>query len=166
MQLSPTKIKQLESIALKLKVNPDLLLDALLDIGIKKKTNRVVEPIRKRTPEEKVKAIEEEALNKGWTYEQLWKIPKYKNYSEMGLICFIDDHITIGEVTEKHIVLLHERPVGGPVINNFYNMLVEQPWITKTHGNSLTLNDNILNANELVANVEIVNTKNEKVFKE
>lgn len=160
MQLSPVKIRQLESIALKLKVNPDLLLDALLDIGLKKRSKKE-EKVIKLTPQQKVKAIEEEALNKGWTYEQLWKMPKYKNYSEMSLICFLDDYTTIGEVTEKYIVLLHERPVGGPVINNFYNILVEQPWITKTHGNSHTSNYNILNANELVADVEMVNTKNE-----
>lgn len=130
MQLSPAKIKQLESIALKFKVNPDLLVDALLDVGLKKRSKKE-EKIIKLTPQQKVKAIEEKALNKSWSYEQLWKIPKHKNYSEMGLICFLDDYTTIGEVTEKYIVLLHERPVGGPVINNFYNMNVMQPWIKK-----------------------------------
>ena len=131
MQLSSTKIKQLEFIASKLKVNPDLLLDVLLEVGIKKKKINRVEPIKERTPEQKVKAIEEEALNKGWTYEQLWKKPKLKVYPDMGLICFVDETTMVGEVTKKHIALIHKKPVGEPVILNFYNKNVEQPWIKK-----------------------------------
>ncbi len=163
MYLSKTKIEKIELIASKFKVNPDLLVEALLDVGLKKKETKQSkqELLKKLTPEQKVKYIEEEALNKGWTYEQLWAITNNTDYSKKGLIYFVEDGTTIGEVTEKHIVLIHERTVGVPVINNFYNMKVEQPWIRKTHDNSLTLNDNILNVNELVADVKIVNTKNE-----
>lgn len=42
MQLTQTKIKQLELIASKFMVNPDLLVDALLDVGLKKDKNKKV----------------------------------------------------------------------------------------------------------------------------
>ena len=132
MHLTKTKIKKLEFIALRFRVDPDVLVDALLDIGVKRSKRKNTENPRKFTPEEKVKAIEEEALNKGWTYEQLWCIPPHKRYDQMGLICFVDKNTTIGEVTEKHISLIHEKPVGEPVIHNFYNNKAEQPWIKKS----------------------------------
>ena len=132
MHLTKTKIKKLEFIALKFRVDPDVLVDALLYIGVKRSKRKNIENPRKFTPEEKVKAIEEEALNKGWTYEQLWCIPPHKRYDVMGLICFVDKNTTIGEVTEKHISLIHEKPVGEPVIRNFYNNKAEQPWIKKS----------------------------------
>lgn len=131
MHLTKTKIEKLELIASKFRVDPNLLLDALLDIGLKKTKRKNTEVPKKLTPEQKVKAIEEEALNKGWTYEQLWCIPPHKRYEHMGLICFIDNRTTIGEVTEKHISLIHEKPVGEPVIRNFYNNKAEQLWIKK-----------------------------------
>ncbi|MBI3589831.1 MAG: hypothetical protein HY094_00435 [Candidatus Melainabacteria bacterium] len=81
----------------------------------------------------KVKAIEAEALSKGWAHEQLWHIPDYPRYDQMGLICLVEDYTTIGEITEKHIALIKERTVGDPITNYFYNMKVEQPWITKNH---------------------------------
>jgi hypothetical protein len=126
MQLSIHKIRELELFAKKLNTEPDRLLDILISFAY-------VEPqqVRTSTPEEKLKAIEDEALDKGWTYEQLWKRPKFKNYSEMGLICFIEDKTFIGEITEKYISLVHEMPLGEPVIRNFYNSKVEQPWINK-----------------------------------
>ena len=105
-----------------------MLVDALLDVGLKKTKS---EKPKTLTPEQKIKAIEEEALNKGWTYEQLWAIPNNSDYSKKGLIYFIEDNTAIGEVTEKHIALIHERPVGGPVIHNFYNMNINQPGIKK-----------------------------------
>ena len=128
MYLSETKIRKIELIASKLSVNPDLLVDALLDVGLKK--TRPDKP-KKLTPEQKVKAIEEKALNKGWTYEQLWAVTNNSDYSKKGLIYFIEDNTTIGEVTEKHLGLIHERTVGGTVIHNFYNMNINQPWIKK-----------------------------------
>ena len=128
MYLSETKIKKIELIASKFKVNPDLLIEALLDVGLKKTKQ---EKPKELTPEEKVKAIEEVALNKGWTYEQLWATSNNTDYSKKGLIYFIEEDTTIGEVTEKHIGLIHERTVGGPVIHNFYNMNINQPWIKK-----------------------------------
>ena len=133
MLLSQQKVKELESLASKLSIEPDLLIDALISIGFTEKhAVNEAQTIKSPTPEQKVKAIEEEALNKGWTYEQLWCIPPHKRYDQMGLICFVEDHTTIGEVTEKHIVLIHERTVGGPVIHNFYNNKVEQPWIKRS----------------------------------
>lgn len=132
MLLSQQKAKELEFLASKLSIDPDLLIDALISIGFTEKYE--AQTIKLSTPEQKVKAIEEEALNKGWTYEQLWKNPAYKNYSEMGLICFIDDKTTIGEVTEKYIALIHERPANVPVILNFYNNKVEQHWIKSVIG--------------------------------
>ncbi|MBI3590135.1 MAG: hypothetical protein HY094_02000 [Candidatus Melainabacteria bacterium] len=133
MSLSQYKIKELEFLASGLKLEPDTLVEALISLGFKepKQKEVVVEEVKKLTPEEKVEAIEEEALNKGWTYAQLWTTTTNSDYSKKGLVYFVTDSTTIGEVTEKHIVLLHERPVGVPVINNFYNMLVEQPWVTK-----------------------------------
>ncbi len=126
MPLSTYKIRELELFAKKLSTEPDKLLDALISFAFVKP-----EPIKLLTPEEKVKAIEEEALNKGWTYEQLWATPNNTDYSKKGLIYFVDDETTIAEVTEKHIASIHERIIGGPIINNFYNMKVEQPWIKK-----------------------------------
>ncbi len=117
MQLSPTKIKQLESIASKFKVNPDLLVDVLLEVGLKKKGETKNEEIKKLTPEEKVKAIETEALSKGWRTEQLWNRPKYSRYDLMGVICFVDNKTIIGEVNEKYIGLIHEKLTRDPVIN-------------------------------------------------
>jgi len=126
MSLSIYKIKELEVFASKLNTEPDRLVDALISFVFEKP-----EPIRLATPEEKVKVIEKEALDKGWTYEQLWKRPELNVYPEMGLICFIDDKIMIGDVKEKHISLIHERPVGVPAILNFYNNKVKQHWIKK-----------------------------------
>ena len=51
----------------------------------------------------------------------------------MGLICLMEDQITIGEVTEKYIALIKDQPVGDPITNNFYNMKVEQPWNKKVN---------------------------------
>lgn len=126
MQLSIHKIRELELFARKLDTKPDKLLDVLISFAY-------AEPQQARTstPEEKLKAVEEEALTKGWTYEQLWKKPKFKNYCEMGLICFIEDKTFIGEITGKYISLVHEKPLGEPVIRNFYNSKVEQSWINK-----------------------------------
>ena len=122
MYLSQTKIKKIELIASKLSVNPDLLVDALLDVGLKKKeAKQPKQELKKPTPEQKVKTLEEEALKKGWTYEQLWATSNNTDYSKKGLIYFVTDGTTIGEVTEKYIGLIHERPVGGPIIHNFYN---------------------------------------------
>lgn len=126
MQLSPYKIRELESFAKRLNTEPDLLLDVLISFAYAEPQN-----VKPSTPEEKLKAVEEEALHKGWTYDQLWKRPEFRNYSEMGLICFIEDKTFIGEITEKYISLIHEKPLGEPVILNFYNNRVEQPWITK-----------------------------------
>ena len=132
MSLSQYKIKELEFLASGLKLEPDTLVEALISLGFKEsKQKEIVEEVKKLTPEEKVKAIEEEALNKGWTYEQLWATSNNADYSKKGLIYFVADSTTIGEVREKHIGLIHERTVGGPIIHNFYNMKVNQPWIKK-----------------------------------
>lgn len=133
MLLSKRKVDELELLALKLNIEPDMLLDALISIGFTEKYSiNETQTAKFPTPEEKVKAIEEEALNKGWAYEQLWKKPKLKVYPDMGLVCFVDEATMIGEVTEKHIALIHNKPVGKPVILNFYNKNVEQPWIKKS----------------------------------
>ena len=126
MPLSTYKIRELEMFASKLNTKPDKLLDALIAFVFAEP-----QPIELITPEEKIKAIEEEALRKGWTYEQLWKRPQFKNYSEMGLVCFIEDKTFIGEIRENYISLVHEKPIGEPVILNFYNSKIEQPWIAK-----------------------------------
>jgi hypothetical protein len=133
-QLSPVKVKQIEQIANIFRLEPDRLVDALIKVGFEipeeKKANFEPQPI-KLTPEQKVKAIEEKALNQGWTYKKLWNKPKTRDYSEMGLICFVDDLTIVGEVTNKHISLIHEKPTAGPVILNFYNNKTDQPWIKK-----------------------------------
>lgn len=126
MPLSTYKIKELEVFASKLNTKPDKLLDALIGFVFAEP-----KPIKLITPEEKVKSIEEEAISKGWTYEQLWKKPQLKSYPDMGLICFIDDSTFIGEVKEKYISLVHEKPIGEPAVLNFYNNRVDQPWIVK-----------------------------------
>ena len=63
MQLSLYKIKELEFLASGLKLKPDTLVEALISLGFKEpKQKEIVEEIKKLTPEEKVEAIEEEAL--------------------------------------------------------------------------------------------------------
>lgn len=129
MYLSETKIRKIELIASRFKVNPDLLVEALLDVGLRKTK---AEKPKKLTPEEKVKAIEEEALNKGWTYKQLWATTNNSDLSKKGLIYFVESDTTIGEVKEELITLIHERPVGGPVIHIFENKYSDKrPWIKK-----------------------------------
>ena len=136
--LSQQKVNELEFLAFRLNIQPDMLVDALISIGFAEKLETNKAQVSKLlTPEQKIKKIEAESLRKGWTYEQLWKKPKLKNYSEMGLICFIADKTFIGEVTEKHIALIHEKPAGEPVILNFYNMDAEQPWIKKLKTESI-----------------------------
>lgn len=126
MRLSQTKVKQLEFIASKFKVNPDSLVDALLDVGLKNPKKK-----RIKTPKEKVRAIEQEALDKGWTKEQLWDVYKYPRYDLRNVIYYLDDTSEICEVTEKYIAIKHYRSVGEPTILCIHNMKVEQPWITK-----------------------------------
>lgn len=138
MQLSKTKIRQIEHIAEVFKLEPDRLIDALIKIGFDFPEKDNSAPLQVLTPEQKVKTVEEEALKKGWTYKQLWNKPSNRNYAEMGLICFINDLTIIGEVTEKHISLIHEKAVGGPAILNLYNNEAEQPWIKKVGGISIT----------------------------
>ena len=82
--------------------------------------------IEPKSPEEKVKEIQQEAVSKGWTYEQLWN--KHPSPDLKGLIEFIDDYIEIAEVAKKHISLLH---LDSGTINKIYNMQTEQPGITK-----------------------------------
>lgn len=144
MQLSKAKIRQIEHIAGIFKLEPDRLMDALIKIGfdLPKNENQSA-PVRILSPEQKVKAIEEEALDKGWIYEQLWANAKW--HDKRGLVHYINDKTRIAEITEKHIALIHERPVGGPVIRNFYNMNVEQPWISriKSTKNTRKMNPNL-----------------------
>lgn len=139
MLLSTTKIRELEILALQLRTDPDTLLNALISLGFEEPKKEKAEKIYKQTPEQKVKTIEEEALNKGWTYEQLWANPNNTDYSKKGLVYFVEDGTTIGEVTEKHIGLIHERPIGGPAIHNFYNDRVNQPWIKKLENKEVCL---------------------------
>ncbi len=119
MLLSKQKVNELESLALELNIEPDILVDALISIGFIDKNLEAdkANVVKLLTPEEKVKAIEEEALNKGWRYEQLWCKPNYKRYDLMGVVCFIDDKTIIGNVHEESIGLIHERTTGEPVIN-------------------------------------------------
>lgn len=139
--LSPVKVKQIEQIASLFRLEPDRLVDALIKVGFEMPKEKKVDPENltiKLTAEQKVKVIEEQALSKGWTYKQLWSKPNNIDYSEMGLICFVNDLTIIGEVTAKHISLIHEKPIAGPVILNFYNNKAEQPWIKKLGGISIT----------------------------
>ncbi len=132
MLLSQTKVKELEFLASGLEIDTDTLVNALISIGFTEKClMNEAQIVKLPTPKEKVKVIQEEALNKGWTYKQLWANPNNTDYSKKGLIYFVEGNTTIGEVTEKHIALIHERTVGGTVIHNFYNMSVEQQWIKK-----------------------------------
>lgn len=129
MNLSQTKISQLEFIASKVKVNPDLLVDALLDVGLLKKKAKKSE---KKSSVDKVRAIEQEALNKGWTREQLWNLNKYQRYDLHGLLYFVTDNTEIVEVAEKYIALKHSISVGKDcTVLKFYNSKVPQEWVTE-----------------------------------
>ena len=123
MPLSSYKIRELETFAHKLNTEPDKLLDALISFVFLKS-----ESIKLLSPEKKVKAIEEEALNKGWTLGQLWNIYKHQRQDLMGLIYYLDDNKEIIEVTEKYIAIKY---LNSGAVNKISNMNVEQEWITK-----------------------------------
>lgn len=78
-----------------------------------------------------MQTIELEAYSKGWTHDQLWHIPNYPRYDQMGLICFVNNETTIGELNKNYITLVKKQPVGDPIISCFYNMQVEQSWIKR-----------------------------------
>lgn len=78
----------------------------------------------------KVDAIRECALSLGWTTDQLYATGPSGRFGvshDRGLVCYLKPQDQIGEVTRQSIEII--LPDG--VRQRFYNMLVEQPWITR-----------------------------------
>jgi len=79
-----------------------------------------------------VDAIRDRALSCGWTESRLYqnrgrfRFPCGEDY---GVVCFLGDGRSIGEVTEKHIEIIGATP--GKTTLRFYNPDVDQPWIRK-----------------------------------
>lgn len=79
-----------------------------------------------------VGAIRDRALSCGWAESRLYqnrgryRFPCGQDY---GLVCFLGDGRSIGDVTEKHIEIIGPPP--GRTVMRFYNPDVEQPWIRK-----------------------------------
>jgi hypothetical protein len=78
----------------------------------------------------KVDTIRERAVSLGWTTDQLYATGPSGRFGvshDRGLVCYLKPHDEIGEVTSQSIEII--LPNG--VRQRFYNMLVEQPWITR-----------------------------------
>lgn len=78
----------------------------------------------------KVDAIRERAVSLGWTTDQLYATGPSGRFGvshDRGLVCYLKPQDEIGEVTRQSIEII--LPNG--VRQRFYNMLVEQPWITR-----------------------------------
>lgn len=79
-----------------------------------------------------VESIRDQAINLGWSEPRLFqnrgrfRFPCGQDY---GLVCFLDDGRTIGEVTERYIEIIGPPP--SRTVLRFYNPDVEQPWIRK-----------------------------------
>ncbi len=79
-----------------------------------------------------VDAIRDKALSLGWSEPRLYqnrgrfRFPCGQDY---GLVCFLHDGQTIGEVSEKHIEIVCVR--NNRNVLRFYNPDVDQPWIRK-----------------------------------
>lgn len=79
-----------------------------------------------------VDAIRDRALSCGWTESRLYKNRgrfRFPCGQDYGLVCFLGDGRSIGEVTEKHIEIIG-APLGKTILR-FYNPDVDQPWIRK-----------------------------------
>jgi len=75
----------------------------------------------------KVKAIESRAYELGWKQEQLWNTEGY--YDKQGLICFLEEHKNIGEVTERFIEIYWTNVHGQKIVHKYYNHNIDQPWL-------------------------------------
>jgi len=79
-----------------------------------------------------VKTIEERALTAGWTKARLYQnrgrfsFPCGEDY---GLVCFLKNGQTIGEITERYIEIIGPPP--NQSVLRFYNPDAEQPWKRK-----------------------------------
>ena len=80
----------------------------------------------------KVDAVRDLALSLGWSEALLYQnrgrfsFPCGQNY---GLVCFLDDQRTIGEVTRQSIEIIGPPPQENRL--RFYNPDVDQPWLKK-----------------------------------
>jgi len=79
-----------------------------------------------------VNTIRDRAVLYGWTESRLYQNRgrfRFPCGDDYGLVCFLDNGRSIGEVTEKHIEIIGSPP--GQTILRFYNPDVDQPWIRK-----------------------------------
>ncbi len=77
-----------------------------------------------------VNAIKDRALSLGWTQAGLYQNRgrfKWLCGQDYGLVCFLGNGETIGEITRQSIEII--KPSG--VHHRFYNRDVNQPWIKK-----------------------------------
>jgi hypothetical protein len=75
-----------------------------------------------------VDAIAEQALAIGWNWEALYGTGVNGIFDpRRGLVCYLEPHDRIGEVTVQSIEIIH--PLPSEVRHRFYNPDADQPWI-------------------------------------
>ena len=79
---------------------------------------------------EKVRKIEAQAYELGWSHEQLWHTEGW--YNKQGLVCFLHEGDDTGEVTEKYIEIFKKEDARGKrIVFGYSNLTVYQPWIKR-----------------------------------
>ena len=81
----------------------------------------------------KVDAIRDLALSLGWSEARLYQNRGRYSFpcgQEYGLVCFLHDDRSIGEVTRQSIEIIGPPPQENSL--RFYNPDVDQPWLKKT----------------------------------
>ena len=84
------------------------------------------------TAADKVNAIQDRALAKGWTADQLCNRNSRLRFplgNEHGLVCFTGPNQEIGEITEHYIEIIHSFGRNQTSILRFYNSQRLQPWM-------------------------------------
>lgn len=81
----------------------------------------------------KVDAIRDQALSLGWTDARLYQNRGRYSFpcgQEYGLVCFLYDDRSVGEVTRQSIEIIGPPPQENRL--RFYNPDVDQPWLKKS----------------------------------
>ena len=80
----------------------------------------------------KVDAIRDQALSLGWSEARLYQNRGRYSFpcgQDYGLVCFLDDQRTVGEVTRQSIEIIGPPPQENRL--RFYNPDADQPWLKK-----------------------------------
>ena len=80
----------------------------------------------------KVDAIRDQALSLGWSEARLYQNRGRYSFpcgQDYGLVCFLHDDRSIGEVTRQSIEIIGPPPQENRL--RFYNPDVEQPWLKR-----------------------------------